>query len=75
MVDSSTFGFNKYNFEIKSGFKGVRQKFLKNCYLPSYAIIFGQRTFVSFIKLDFWEKREFYLFYYSAFLKDHVLFK
>ena len=53
MVDSSTFGFNKYNFEIKSGFKGVRQKFLKNCYLPSYAIIFGQRTFVSFIKLGF----------------------
>ena len=35
-------------------------KFLKNCQVTSYAVIFGQRTFFSIIKLVFQEKREFY---------------
>ena len=35
----------------------------------------GQRTFFSIIKLVSRGKREFYLFYYKAFLKDRVLFK
>ena len=30
-------------------------------------IIFGQRTFFSFIKLDLWGKGEFYLFCYNVF--------
>ena len=42
-------------------------------WLGSY--LFGQRTFFSIIKLIFWEKREFYLFYYNAFFKDRVLIK
>ena len=50
-------------------------KFLKNCYLISHAIIFGQRTFFSNIKLVFWGKHEFYLFCYNAIVKDRVLFK
>ena len=49
--------------------------FLKNCKLTFYAIIFGQGTFFSMIKLDFRGKREFYLFYYNAFFEDRVLFK
>ena len=42
--------------------------------LTSYAIIFGQRTFFSIMKLVFRGKREFYLFCYSIF-KDRVLLK
>ena len=37
--------------------------------------IFGQRTFFSIIKLVFWGKHEFYLFWYSAFFEDCKLFK
>ena len=45
-------------------------KFLRNCYLTSYVIIFGQITFFSIIKLDFPGRHGFYLFYYNAILKD-----
>ena len=36
--------------------KGERNKFLKNCQVTSYIIIFGQGTFFSFIKLVFRKK-------------------
>ena len=55
--------------------KGERNKFLKNCQVTSYTIIFGKRTFFSIIKLAFWEKLEFYLFYCNAIFKDRVLIK
>ena len=55
--------------------KGERKTFLKNCELTSYAIIFGQITFFSIIKLVFRGKRGFYLFHYNAVFKDRVLFK
>ena len=42
-------------------FKGESKKFLKNCQLTSYAIIFDQTTFFPMIKLVFRGKREFYL--------------
>ena len=47
----------------------------KKLLITSYAIIFGQRTFISIIKLVFRGKRELYLFYDTAILKDRVLFK
>ena len=50
-----------------------RNKFLKTVYLLTYAIIFGQRTFFSIIKFVFREKRDFYLLYYNAIFRDHVL--
>ena len=55
--------------------KGERKKFLKNCQFTSYAIIFGQKTFFSIIKLVFRGKSGFYLFCYNAIFKDRVLFK
>ena len=54
--------------------KGEHKKFLKNL-LTSYAIILGQRTFFSIIKLVFRGKREFYLFFYNAIFKDCILTK
>ena len=42
--------------------KGERKKFLKNCQLTFYAVIFGQRTSVSIIELVIREKHEFYFF-------------
>ena len=56
-------------------FKADRKKVLKNCYLPSHAITFGQKTFSSIIKLVLRGKHESYLFYYNPILKDHLLFK
>ena len=38
----------------------------KNCELTSYAIIFGQRTLFSIIKLAFRGKFGFYLFYHNT---------
>ena len=52
-----------------------RKKFLKNCYLTFSAIIIGQRTFFSVIKLVFWEIYEFYLFCCNVIFKDRILFK
>ena len=54
--------------------KENERKFLKNCQLSSYAIIFGHRTFFLIIKLGFRGKSEFYLFFNNAILKDCVLF-
>ena len=52
-------------------FTGERKKFLKNCQLSSYVIIFGQVTFFSVKKLVFSEKRDSYLFYYhNTIIKD-----
>ena len=54
--------------------KGEHQKFSKSCQVTSYAIIFGQRTFFSIIKLVFREKREFYfilLWCYSQ--RSHII--
>ena len=45
--------------------KGERKKFKKNYQIISYAIIFGQRTSFSVIKLVFSGKPEFYLFYFK----------
>ena len=53
--------------------KGEREKFFKECYLTSYAIIFGQSAFFSIMKPVFREKGEFYSFYYKALFKDSVL--
>ena len=39
--------------KINLNLKGKRKKFLKNWQLTPYAIIFGQRTFFSIIKLVF----------------------
>ena len=50
--------------------KEERKRFSKNCKLNFYAIIFGQMTFFSIIKLVFWGKRESYLFPYI--FKDRV---
>ena len=55
-------------------FKGESKKFLKNCQLTSYAIIFDQTTFFPMIKLVFRGKREFYLLL-KRILKDRVLLK
>ena len=57
----------------KKYFKGKRKKFKKNCQLNSYAITFGQRTFFSIKKLVFPEKCEFYLFYYNAIHRSHII--
>ena len=51
-------------------FKGERNKFLKNCQLTFYAVVFGHRTSFSIIKLDFREKHEFYLFSNNVIFKD-----
>ena len=52
-------------------FTGERKKYLKNCQLSSYVIIFGQVTFFSVKKLVFPEKRDSYLFYYhNTIIKD-----
>ena len=42
------------------------RNFKKNCEVTSYAIIFGQRTFFSIIKLVFRGKFGFYLFYHNT---------
>ena len=44
-------------------------------HFTTYAIIFGQRTFFSIIKLVFRGKLESYFFFYNTVFKDHVLFK
>ena len=56
----------------RTNIKEERKKFLKNCHLTSYAIIFGQRTFFSLIKIVFQEKHEFYSFNNNVIFKDHV---
>ena len=66
---------NENLYKDCNDFKGERKKFLKNCQLTSYAIMFGQRTFSSIVKLVFRGKREFNLFHYNAIFKDRVLFK
>ena len=58
------------------------RNFLKNCYLTSYFLcdniwsdnfLFYQKN--CFLELIFWEKREFYLFYFNSIFKDRVVFK
>ena len=46
--------------------KRDHEKFLTNCPLTSYAIVFGQGVFFSIIKRVFGQKQEFYLSYYNA---------
>ena len=60
---------------IKSRTFKRERKFLKNCQLTSYLVIFGQRTFFSITKLVFREKRESYLLSNNVIFKDRVLFK
>ena len=55
--------------------KEERKKLIRNYYITSYPLIFDQRTFFSIIKLVPQRKREVYLFYYNAILKNRVLFK
>ena len=45
-------------------------KFLKNCQLTFYAVIFGHRTSFFIIKLVFREKHEFCLFSNKVIFKD-----
>ena len=56
--------------------KGERKKFLRNYQRTSHAVIFGQRTFFSIIKLAFREKKhEPDWVYVNVNFKDCVLFK
>ena len=59
--------FNTYDESNDDLFrlKGERKKFKKNYQIISYAIIFGQRTSFSVIKLVFSGKPKFYLFYFE----------
>ena len=64
---------NNYFTNITTHLNG--RNFLKTFNLTSYAIIFGQRTCFSIIKLVSRGKREFYLLYYNVIFKYRVLFK
>ena len=61
MPDDICIGSNIIDNIIRKGIKGDCKKFF-NCNL-TYAIIFGQRTFYSLIKLLFQEKNELYFMY------------
>ena len=56
-------------------FNGLHKKFLKNCWLTFYAMIFVQNTSFSIIRFVFQEKWELYLFCVNAIFKDHILFQ
>ena len=56
-------------------FNGLHKKFLKNCWLTFYAMIFVQNTSFSIIRFVFREKWELYLFCVNAIFKDHILFQ
>ena len=55
--------------------KGICEKFKKTVNFYFLFKNIWSENFFSIIKIVFWEKREFYLFYYNAILKDQGLFK
>ena len=74
-VNIKTLNITRKIIQVDPPLKAESRKFLKNCKLTSYAIIFYQRIIFPIIKVVFREKRESYLFYYNAIFKDSVLFK